>query len=63
MRYRVAIHRSEEGFSVSVPDCRAAGRKVGQKTRRSRIFATRYASIYPSSMSSSYAARTFAKST
>jgi len=62
MRHRVAIHRSDYGLGVSVPGLPGCRSQERPKTRQSRIFATRYANIYPLSMSS-LTVRIFARST
>ena len=46
MKYRIALHRSEGGYSVyECLACRAAGRKARRKMKLSRISVTQFGNI------------------
>ena len=47
MRYRIAVHQSEEGFSVSVPGFQGAGLRALPTLRRLKTLRTRFVNILP----------------
>ena len=47
MRYRIAIHQSEEGFPFQFLACQGAGRRALPTSRRLRTLRTRFVNILP----------------